>query len=677
MSYCALEFSNAIMLMYEMNCETNEMKPPKGLINQWCNLQIHNLASGVDIMDKKLLLLFGLLLFLGPALAGCLGSSTETGGSDDYTLEDSSGEFDVNTGYANDGDAGETFSYQIHEAGVTSVSFILTWSDDHPSDTQDEFTLTVSGTAQGESVTQSESGTSGSLSVTVNTDAQGDDFDPNSPDSTLGQTWTVDVSVANCGDYPFNPNLPGIIFTNPDEGNDFSLSGGFKNTIKVGGDGAASGIAPDFTVTTTDGNTFKLSDQTGNVVLIDTMATWCSTCKKINPELIKIWDKYGNDPKFVMISIDVDATESNSQLKAYMDDHGVHWPHAIDTGGMAAKYNVVEIPSIFIIDINGQNTFRNVGMISADTLESEIESAKIGGGTGLFFGDQNLMLAAFIGGAFTFFAPCALPLLPGYLGFYFSRKDDEEDGEGEGKKADEDGETTQPKTPSRGATLKRGLFGGIAAGLGVVVLFFFVGLLAGVGGALITPYISYIGPFVGLFIVVFGFLMYYDVTLPTYKVSVPINRAVKGITSKVSGGREMNSFHAGLFKYGMGYGAASTGCGAPVFLSLLITAVASGGFLAGFGVLLFFGFGMGTLMVIVTIMLSGAKGAMVGALNKWTPTLRKVGGAVMIMAGVFLMLTLFVAIDALVMFGLMAIVAIVMIWLEKKKMAELDSLTEN
>ncbi|MFO8078010.1 MAG: redoxin family protein [Thermoplasmatota archaeon] len=70
-------------------------------------------------------------------------------------------------------------------------------------------------------------------------------------------------------------------------------------------DGTAEnlGEAPDFTVTTFDGESFKLSDQQGKVVLLDIMGVGCPPCEMQMPELQKIKKEKGED--IIILSIDV------------------------------------------------------------------------------------------------------------------------------------------------------------------------------------------------------------------------------------------------------------------------------------------------------------------------------------------------------------------------------------
>jgi len=70
--------------------------------------------------------------------------------------------------------------------------------------------------------------------------------------------------------------------------------------------------APDFTVTTFNEKTFKLSDNEGKVVLIDLMAEYCGPCKTQMPELQKIKQEKGDD--IIILSIDVAYPNESEEL---------------------------------------------------------------------------------------------------------------------------------------------------------------------------------------------------------------------------------------------------------------------------------------------------------------------------------------------------------------------------
>jgi len=65
-------------------------------------------------------------------------------------------------------------------------------------------------------------------------------------------------------------------------------------------------MAPDFTVTKTDGTTFKLSEHRGMVVMLQFTASWCGVCRKEMPHIEKeIWLPL-KDNDFVLIGLDRD-----------------------------------------------------------------------------------------------------------------------------------------------------------------------------------------------------------------------------------------------------------------------------------------------------------------------------------------------------------------------------------
>ena len=70
-------------------------------------------------------------------------------------------------------------------------------------------------------------------------------------------------------------------------------------------------IAPDFEVKLLTGETVKLSDYRGKVVLLNFWATWCSPCRREMPDFQKLHDELGED--FVLLAVDKGETEENVQ----------------------------------------------------------------------------------------------------------------------------------------------------------------------------------------------------------------------------------------------------------------------------------------------------------------------------------------------------------------------------
>ena len=114
-------------------------------------------------------------------------------------------------------------------------------------------------------------------------------------------------------------------------------------------------MAPEFSIESSDGTFFKLSDFKGKVVLLDFWASWCRPCRTENPNVVRLYNKYKNQ-NFTVYSVSFDQ-QKEKWLNAIKQDQ-LTWPNHVSelTGWKSTpgeKYGVTSIPKTFLIDKNG------------------------------------------------------------------------------------------------------------------------------------------------------------------------------------------------------------------------------------------------------------------------------------------------------------------------------------
>jgi thiol-disulfide isomerase/thioredoxin len=73
------------------------------------------------------------------------------------------------------------------------------------------------------------------------------------------------------------------------------------------------------------GSPFTIDDFAGKVVLLETMAVWCPTCRKQEHEVVRLHTLLGDPPDLVSISLDTDMEEDAALLKDYAETLGYDW----------------------------------------------------------------------------------------------------------------------------------------------------------------------------------------------------------------------------------------------------------------------------------------------------------------------------------------------------------------
>lgn len=112
------------------------------------------------------------------------------------------------------------------------------------------------------------------------------------------------------------------------------------------------------------------SEFRGKVVVVDCFATFCEPCKMEIPYLAEIDDKYGSEVVVVSVGSMSDSAE---KLRQFKHDYDMTWRVARDTVGAFDRYDVEYIPTLVILDQNGNVHFRESRVVNATVLSSEID----------------------------------------------------------------------------------------------------------------------------------------------------------------------------------------------------------------------------------------------------------------------------------------------------------------
>jgi cytochrome c-type biogenesis protein len=215
-------------------------------------------------------------------------------------------------------------------------------------------------------------------------------------------------------------------------------------------------------------------------------------------------------------------------------------------------------------------------------------------------GDARLAVA-FTAGMLATVNPCALPMLPAYLGWFITGDDDR-----------------QPT----GAAVTRAVVVAVSVAAGFVAVFGLLGLLATAASAQVEEVTPWITPVVGVALAALGVVL---VTGRTLKVPLPrLDR---------SGGGSRGV--AAMVAYGASYAVVSVSCALPVFLIQVSTTFGEswgtglaqlGGFAAGFALVL----------VALSVSVALARGSLASVARRASAHVSRVSGVLLVLTGVYL-----------------------------------------
>jgi cytochrome c-type biogenesis protein len=218
--------------------------------------------------------------------------------------------------------------------------------------------------------------------------------------------------------------------------------------------------------------------------------------------------------------------------------------------------------------------------------------------------DSNVLGLAFLRGMVASINPCGFVLLPTYLLYFL-------------------GVQAAEQTSDQRASVRRALVVGSAVSAGFVVVFLVVGVITETIDTWLLSNAKYATVVIGTVFVVLGIAM-----LAGYRP--------RFATPHIDAGGRTRSVGS-MFVYGIAYAVASLGCAMPLFLVTVFGTGRREGFAAGVANAVFYGAGMGLVVIALTVSLAGANHLLLGALRSAMRYVDLVAAAFLVLSGVYLL----------------------------------------
>ncbi|HKK01695.1 MAG TPA: TlpA disulfide reductase family protein [Desulfuromonadales bacterium] len=144
----------------------------------------------------------------------------------------------------------------------------------------------------------------------------------------------------------------------------FCLTAGSALAVQVGK------TAPDFELKTVKGQSFRLSQLKGQLILLKLSTTWCPTCRQQTQEILAAGN-YLRDHGVTVVEVFLQDTKA--MVRDYLKGKNYPMPHyqMIDDGPVRQAYDVYLIPRVLFIDKQFK-VRRDGSLMTASALKAEV-----------------------------------------------------------------------------------------------------------------------------------------------------------------------------------------------------------------------------------------------------------------------------------------------------------------
>lgn len=114
--------------------------------------------------------------------------------------------------------------------------------------------------------------------------------------------------------------------------------------------------APGFKLRSIHGlQEIELKDYLGKIVVLDFTASWCAPCKIFEKGLSEFYKK--NNDRVVILALSYNETAKEHKIKEYLEQKKITYPLLLNAEQIAGDYNIVLIPTIYVLGTDGRILF--------------------------------------------------------------------------------------------------------------------------------------------------------------------------------------------------------------------------------------------------------------------------------------------------------------------------------
>ncbi|UXH43462.1 redoxin domain-containing protein [Rossellomorea vietnamensis] len=128
--------------------------------------------------------------------------------------------------------------------------------------------------------------------------------------------------------------------------------------------------APDFTLSTLEGEEVKLSDYQGKKVILNFWATWCPPCKAEMPHMEQYYEKNAKKENVEILAVNLTSQDDGEKaVQQFVDGYELTFPILMDEkGDIGDEYRAFTIPTTYMIDTNGLIQHKIVGPMNEEMM---------------------------------------------------------------------------------------------------------------------------------------------------------------------------------------------------------------------------------------------------------------------------------------------------------------------